>query len=323
MSNPIEGLVELYEESVKTSDDAGLAEVYKQATEAVFGALKEEAYKLDITIEDIEYLNGYFIFGMGTNSVVHFHIKETPGWKYGIWWSPIKKKDSNEEKPIYETDRLRCSIFTQYEEEIDKFKPSASTFVEECTFCLNNTFNYGIWDFAKDIKFIHDEPYLAFYREMHYTNFNQVHITRAKAKSYYEKHFKQKRLEEETTALNNRELLKTIYNILKEEFEEGNCFIHDRGTNWSPRYAIVAKNTFETEDGCYGLFDILEEADAKEAQKLWDDTVRDCEKRADKIDSYWYGSSCCHDSLVLVSAEKFNECFEGATIVDVKKLMEN
>jgi hypothetical protein len=322
MSNPIKGLVDLYEESVKESDEVGLAEVYKQATERVFNNIKEE---LEYTIEDVEYLDGYFIFGMGTNSVVHFHIKETPGWKYGIWWSPVSKQDSEdpEHPTTYETNRLHCSIFTQYEEEIDKFKPSASTFVKEFTFYLDNTSGYGMWEFVKTIKFIHDEPYLAFYREMHYTDFNQEHITRAKAKSYFERHFKQKKLEEEAEALNNRELLKTIYTILKEDLDEGNCFIHDRGDRWSPRYEIVTKNTYDVEDGCYGLFDILEEADAKEAQKLWDDAVKECEKRAKKIGSYWYESSCCHDSLTLVSTKKFNECFERANIVDVKKLAED
>lgn len=320
MSNPIKGIVDIYEESVKESDEAGLAEVYKQATERVFNNIKEE---LEYTIEDVEYLDGYFIFGMGTNSVVHFHIKETPGWKYGIWWSPVSKQDSEdpEHPSSYETNKLYCSIFTQYEEEIDKFKPSASTFVKEFTFYLDNTSGYGMWEFVKTIKFIHEEPYLAFYREMTYTDFNHEHVTRTKAKSYFERHFKQKRLAKETTTFNDKELLKTIYTILKEEIDEGTCFINDRGGNWSPRYAIVMKNTFDIEDGCYGLFDIMEEAYATEAQKLWDDTIKDCEKRADKADSYWY--TCCHDSLILVSADRFKECSESANIVDVKKLIED
>jgi hypothetical protein len=42
MSNPIKGLVDIYEEAVKESDEAGLAEVYKQATDLVFNALKKE-----------------------------------------------------------------------------------------------------------------------------------------------------------------------------------------------------------------------------------------------------------------------------------------
>lgn len=327
MSDPIKGLVDLYDESVKKSDEAGLAEVYKQATGLVFNALKKELKdyrKFDITIEDVEYLDGYFIFGMGTNSVVHFHIKETPGWKYGIWWSPVSKQDSEdpEHPTTYETDRLHCSIFTQYEEEIDKFKPSASMVTDKFNVYLDSSSIDFAWDFAQDIKFIHDEPYLAFYREMHYSDFNKEYVSRAKAKSYFERYFKQKKLTEETEALNNHELLKTIYTILKEDIDEGTCFIYDRGDNWSPRYAIAMKNTYEVEDGCYGIFDILEDTYAAEARKLWDETIKECEKRAKKIDSYWYESSCCHDSLTLVSAEKFNEWLKEADIIDVKKLME-
>lgn len=329
MSHPLKSIVDLYTESVKKSDEAGLAEVRKQATDLVFNALKKELKeyrKLDITIEDVEYFDGYFIFGMGTNSVVHFHIKETPGWKYGIWWSPVEKGDSEdpEHPTTYETDRLRCNIFTQYEEEIDKFKPAASMVTDKFNVYLDNTSTNFAWDFARDIKFIHDEPYLAFYRDMRYSDFNKEYVSRAKAKSYFERHFKQKKLIEETKALNDRKLLKTIYTILKEDIDEGNCFIHDRGDNWSPRYEIIMKNTYGVDDGYYELFDMLEEADATKAQKLWDGTIKECEKRAKKIGSYWYGSSCCYASLTLVSAKnkKFNKWFKEAKVVDIKELIE-
>lgn len=329
MSNPVktfEGIANFYEESVKKSDAAGLAEIYKQATDIVFNALKKELKdhrKLDITIEDVDYLDGYFIFGMGTNSVVHFHIKETPGWKYGIWWSPVERKDSTKENPTYETDRLHCDIFTQYEEEIDKFKPSASMVADEFNVCLDNVSTHFAWDFARDIEFIHDEPYLAFYREMHYTDFNREHISRAKAKSYFERYFKQKKLEEEVTVLNNRELLKVVYTILKEEFDNSECFIHDRGDCWSPRYEVIMKNPWQgIKDGCYGIFDLLEAAPAAEIQKLWDKTVRECEKRAKKAGDYWYSSSCCHDSIVLLTEDKFNEAFAESEKVDLKALLE-
>ena len=325
MSNPIKGIVDIYADSVKKSDEAGLAEVYKQATDLVINALKKELKdhrKFDINIEDVEYLDGYFIFGKGTNSVVHFHIKETPGWKYGIWWSPVSKNTEDSENTEYYTDRVHCSIFAQYEEEIDKFKPSDSMVCEEFTIDFKHPAANRLWAFADDIEFIHKEPYLAFYREMHYSDFNKEYVSRAKAKSYFERHFKQKKLKESTEALNNRELLKTIYTILKEDIDESTCFIRDRGDKWSPRYEIVVKNTFGAKNGCYRFFDILEEADAKEAQKLWDKTMKDCEKRAKKVGSYWYSSSCCHDSLTLVSASEFKWWFKEADIIDVKKLIE-
>lgn len=323
-NNPFKGIVELYTEAVKEADSNGLAEVYKQATDLVFSSIKKQC-GFDITITDVEYLDGYFIFGRGTNSVVHFHIKETPGWKYGIWWTPVEKKEETEE---YYTDRLHCSIFTQYEDEIDKFKPSASMVCEEFTILLTSPSTNIAWQFAMDIEFIHDEPYLAFYREMHYTDFNREYVSRAKAKAYFEKHNKQKILEAETIALNNKEMLDTLYKILKEDIDEGTCFIYDRGDSWSPRYELIVKNVWEIEDGCYGLFDLLEGADdaekqsAAEMKKLWDKAIAECKRRADKAKCYWYWSSCCHESANLISADQYDKIYESVKKVTFNNVTE-
>jgi hypothetical protein len=310
MSNPLESVANIYKDFVEKADSRGLAEVYKRATEVLFKALKKELKKykdFKIHITDVEYLNGYFIFGMGTNSVVHFYIKETPGWKYGIWWEPVEAKESTEENPLYETNRVRCRIFTQYEEEIDKFKPSASMVTDEFNIYLDSASTDFAWEFAKDIKFIHDEPYLAFYREMHYTDFNKEYISRETAKEYFEEHYKQKKLEEEIKALNDKELLKTIYDILKEDFDDRNCFIYDRGESWHPRYEIVAKNTFDVEDGCYGLSDLFDEPTSTVVQNIFNTKVKECEKRADDAGFSWY--TCCHDSVVMVSEDRFEKAF--------------
>ena len=280
-NNPLEGIAKIYKEFVDKADSQGLAEVYKEATKLVFKEIKKELNKGGITakITDVEYLDGYFIFGTGTNSVVHFHIDSTPGWKYGIWWSPTPDKSkSTEDSTVYKSDMISCQIFTQYEDEIDKFKPTASTFHEEFDISLDSKYiGWGFNEFCDDIEFIHKEPYLAFYREMTYTNFNKEHITRAKAKSYFERHLKQKKLEEEIKTLNDKELLSTIYTILKEDFDEGNCFIQDRGDHWHPRYEIVAKNMSDIEDGCFGIAELLYSDDV---QKTFDTKVKECEKRA-------------------------------------------
>ena len=66
---------------------------------------------------DIEFGNGYFIFEMGDDSVVHFHIKGCKSWKFGMW---INTGD---------VDNV-IQYFAQYEDSIDKFKPSRSYFCE-------------------------------------------------------------------------------------------------------------------------------------------------------------------------------------------------
>lgn len=99
---------------------------------------------------DVEYHNNYFIFDHGKNHIVHFHIKECKGWKFGIWWN-------QEQDGVFD-------FFAQYEKNIDKFKPSASTFVEE-----DKTLD-GL-DFCIDIiKFIHKRKYVAFHFDMHWSS---------------------------------------------------------------------------------------------------------------------------------------------------------
>lgn len=323
MSNPFSSIIELYSESVKKADSLGLSEVYKQATEVIFNGLKERL-PFDINITGVEYLDGYFIFGHGTNSVVHFHINETPGWKYGLWWSPVSKSEDEEDEADQEyfTDRLRGELFAQYEEEIDKFKPSASMISETFTIYLPAPASNLTWGFAEDIKFIHDEPYLAFYREMHYTDFNKEYVSRAKAKAYFERHFKEKKLEEETEALNDKEMLKAIYEMLTDEIDEGTCFVQDRGDFCSPRYEIIIKNTWGIEDGCYRLFDLYEEADATEMKQLWDTAIESCKKRAKKAKCCWYWHSCCSDCVALISADAYDNGFERFKKVDFTNIEE-
>ena len=84
---------DLYDKEIKRKDKLGYAETFKQCTETLFEEIRNyfDVDSIDIHIEDVEYLDGYFIFGSGTNSVIHFHVKECPGWKFGIWWNLPEK----------------------------------------------------------------------------------------------------------------------------------------------------------------------------------------------------------------------------------------
>jgi len=91
----------------------------------------------------INFRDDYFIFDHGEDKVVHFHINELKGWKFGIWWNI----DGEEQ----------FDFFTQYEANIDKFKPSASTFViEDC--CLED---WSLKDCRRICQFIKKHPYVA------------------------------------------------------------------------------------------------------------------------------------------------------------------
>ena len=79
-------------------------------TNQLFEHLKSQQQEPPYTITTENYGNGYFIFDYGPNTVVHFRLKETPGWLYGIWWE-LKINTENEVSIV-------GKFFAQYENEI-------------------------------------------------------------------------------------------------------------------------------------------------------------------------------------------------------------
>lgn len=100
---------------------------------------------------DVQYGNGYFIFEHGKDMVIHFHIKELKGWKFGIWWNLDGEKTFD--------------FFTQYERDIDKFKPSASTLVKEDVAFED----WYLKDLVEMCRFIKKHPYRAWALDQSYT----------------------------------------------------------------------------------------------------------------------------------------------------------
>lgn len=69
--------------------------------------LKKRGYHFDYA----KFLDGYFLFSYGENSVFHFILKELPDIKFGVWSFDNK-----------------VEMFAEYIPYIDKLKPSASTY---------------------------------------------------------------------------------------------------------------------------------------------------------------------------------------------------
>lgn len=91
-------------------------------------------------IKDKSFSDCYFLFEGDDNSICHFHIKEIPGFIFALWNTKSrfdKIEDQIKNNGIGSTwaDNLDISplselvFFTQYEKEVDKFKPSRSGFV--------------------------------------------------------------------------------------------------------------------------------------------------------------------------------------------------
>lgn len=329
--NPFEAMAEIYDEQVKEADEAGFADLFKSTTEKLFEAIKNECrdyHKVDINITNIEYLDGYFIFGYGTNSVVHFGVKETPGWKYGIWWSPIETKESTEEKPMYDFDHLRCQFFAQYEDEIDKFKPSASHISVDYNIYLptHSEETLYIANIADHIVYICKEPKLAFYKEMHWVDYNTAYITRTKARCYWLKYKLTKIKDKFVSTYYTKKALRALYKVFKPAISEGVCKIVDQGNVVFPRYELLLINqwTDDLKNGCYGLADIYEclfNVDKEEADKVetkLDKLMMTYDVYASKIWRIWWHKPF-HISVTVVSENYFKEvCSKDSDYMEVE-----
>lgn len=101
-------------------------------------SLFKEIEKLGYHIINKQYTNHYFVFEYGSDTICSFKIKEIKGYRFGLW--SISNFDTlehqKENKEVLWSDEYKISsktqlvFFVQYEENIDKFKPSRSGFVK-------------------------------------------------------------------------------------------------------------------------------------------------------------------------------------------------
>lgn len=106
---------------------------------------------------------------MGEDAVCHFKIKGIPGWKFAIW------VNTNEEKK-----NIFATVFTQYEKEIDKFKPSRSYYcVNLEQWQVDGDFIYDLIGMINEIK---KYPFVAYY---HNATDIKWHISTLKAIWYF------------------------------------------------------------------------------------------------------------------------------------------
>ena len=107
----------------------------KKLIEDLFQQIETE---LEYHIIDKQFGNCYFIIeSKEPDTICHFHIKELPGYLFGIWnicrYDTIKYELENNltlwSDNLHINSKSELIFFTQYEKEIDKFKPSRSGMV--------------------------------------------------------------------------------------------------------------------------------------------------------------------------------------------------
>lgn len=283
--NPFNGILKMYKKQVKENDKLGYADDFKNCAEVFFEKVNEE-YDMEenpVHFEDIDYLDGYFLFGHGTNSVVHFHIKECPGWLFGIWWSMPDNK--NKEKRYIDGE-----IFAQYEETIDKFKPSRSEIRSKISVFPNKEYGYcDCYSAANMINFIRTEPYLAFCRDYNGWDYNEEYHTREEAKREYDNY----RGWQDNANKYTKECDDKVLAFVKERVlpSFSGAEIEDLGDDCSPRYEVIAplkKNKdLVKECGCYRWFDDDDE-EGKKIIEEFNAIVKECKDISDKYSFPWF-----------------------------------
>lgn len=293
-------LAQIFHKQVKKYDKSRCADRLKQCTEALFESVNHN-YELEdqpVTITDIEYRDGYFIFGMGTNSVVHFRIEECPGWLFAVWWDVPDKKDPK--------DRITGTFFCQFEATIDKFKPSRSEITAKVTVAFPEGANQycECWEVSKAIRFIRDEPYLAFCRDYNGWDYNEEYHTREEAEAKYHKWKTYHDSETAWTSQMNERVLSFVREKVIPHLVFRNATIKDRGECWSPRFEVVApfedNKDIVDEPGYYRWF----ADDDQDGQKICEEfhqLIQECSAIGDEKEFFWFAplddSIACYLSL--------------------------
>lgn len=107
----------------------------RKLIESLFKQIEKE---LGYHIVDKQFGNCYFIIeSKEPDTICHFHIKELPGYLFGIWnicrYDTIQYEVENNlslwSDNLHISSKSELIFFTQYKKEVDKFKPSRSGMV--------------------------------------------------------------------------------------------------------------------------------------------------------------------------------------------------
>lgn len=286
-----EDLGKMYQQDVEKKDEDGYAELYGAASDKLLHILEEKGFHPT----NIEKLDGYFIFGMGTNSVLHFDVAECPGWRFGVWW---KAPESNNQH------YLRGDWFAQHKELIDKFKPSASTIGGVVG--VNGGDHYLDFNLQCQLEFLRDEPALAFCRDYLDWNYNYKYHSREEAEQAMADYYEQKSLRLEYQIKYNRLYLEGAKAVIAPTLEEhDSLWLRDSGPNWFPRYTLVVYAP--AIDPCVTL-SLVDDFDGwKEWQKKLEDLDSEASSHNVHICTYTYRSGIVVTNDVLTANEQWQK----------------
>ena len=299
--------LELYNKDVSEGNKKTWGDFFKEATEGIFKEMDEEVKEIQdslpsITFENVEYGSGYFIFDFGVNKVVHFNVKEIPGWKFGIWWGePKLEQDTVSHNPYI---RVSYEMFAQYETAINKFKPEASNISTSCDCTFNSEGKWGLTAGLIDkMIFMYKEPELAFCEHWCGWNYNYEYHTRAEAKKEFNTYIKHQNLKDTILPQLDKKVCDVVAENLKELIDKGQAIINER-EDFSPKYVILLdSNIFEEEiePGFYDWDIIFTKAEIKKIK----DVLKQCSKIANKNKLWWVEFGVLDKNVNIIEHKRF------------------
>ena len=261
--------------------------IYKRVFKKFLNSLVKDfkvLFDKDITLESIDIDKDYGVY----NS---FKIKEAPQFLFGAWITTDTLIESHynfeNDTTTEETVRYyRIDFFGDFEEEIDKFKPWRCHFnktlhvkedflnkLEDLNIsevCGNFT---SVYDIARVINFIIEEPELAFNTCWNGIDYNEQYVSREDAHKEYLDYLKYKKDLKEQNNLALKEKIEYLRDLLESKgLKQFKDYVFtdinkSGGFKTSPHIEItirisktIANNSelSSNDNGYYGLYDICD-----------------------------------------------------------------
>lgn len=274
----------------------------KKLIEDLFQQIETE---LGYHIIDKQFGNCYFIIeSKEPDTICHFHIKELPGYLFGIWnicrYDTIKYELENNltlwSDNLHINSKSELIFFTQYEKEIDKFKPSRSgmvTGLRRITYEEDNKLitEWDIDELELVLSYMKKHKYKAYvniYNENKfvYKEYNSFRCFR----TYYRHKFDRviKTIKDKLQLNKDKRIAKYIVNKIKNS-----CYyyIMDYGPNCYPRIHLCTKQ---------------KENISEEEYNEYIDIIQKYEYKYTKLSIYWLDNGYIKNIKTRKDKQEFN-----------------
>lgn len=223
----------------------------RKLIESLFKQIEKD---LGYHIVDEQYGNCYFIVeSKEPDTLCHFHIKELPGYLFGIWnicrYDTIQYEVENNlslwSDNLHISSKSELIFFTQYEKEIDKFKPSRSgmvTGLRRITYKEDNKLitEWDIDELEVVLKYMKKHKYKSY---VNIYNENKFVYRELSGITCFKIYYRDKWNRFITNIKNNLKLKIQIYKSKKlvRRLKDIYYYILDYGENCYPRIHIIVR----------------------------------------------------------------------------------